>query len=62
MASMYRDEKLARRVEDWMEETKGGKRESAYSEKPKPKKLNWLDQFKKDAADFQRKRIDRITK
>ena len=58
MTQHWRDPKVADRIFDAME---GGKRESVYSE-PEVKKKKKGERFKDDAAEFQRKRIDRLTK
>lgn len=50
--------------DEWMKMTGGGKSTSAYSapvkKKKKKKKKQMLQQFKEDAAEFKRRRIDSI--
>jgi len=52
--------------DNWMEMTKGGKRTSAYTcetcGQPVHKKhKSRIERFREDAAEFKRKRIDRMT-
>lgn len=54
---VYRDEN------SWMSMTKGGPRESVYSApRKKKKRRGWMQEFREEAAEFKRRRIDRYAR